>query len=64
LLSAKSISYADPAKGGLSGVVASRAIDRLGIAEQMKHVETAMSALHSLKPQQPGVAISEVNSAH
>src|SRR3954447_9831177 len=36
LLSAKSISYADPAKGGLSGVVASRAIDRLGIAEQMK----------------------------
>src|SRR5436305_715753 len=36
LLSAKSISYADPAKGGLSGVVASRAIDRLGITEQMK----------------------------
>jgi molybdate transport system substrate-binding protein len=36
LLSARSISYADPAKGGLSGVVASRAIERLGIAEQMK----------------------------
>ena len=36
LLSAKSIAYADPAKGGLSGVVASRAIERLGIAEQMK----------------------------
>lgn len=35
LLSAKSISYADPAKGGLSGVVASRAIDRLGLAGQM-----------------------------
>src|SRR3954464_454659 len=35
-LSAKSISYADPAKGGLSGVVAGRAIERLGIAEQMK----------------------------
>src|SRR5438270_671640 len=52
LLSAKSISYADPAKGGLSGVVASRTIDRLGIAEQMKHVETAMSFLHSLKPPQ------------
>src|SRR5436305_13256075 len=52
LLSAKSISYADPAKGGLSGVVASRTIERLGIAEQMKHVETAMSFLHSLKPQQ------------
>ena len=30
LLSARSISYADPAKGGLSGVVASKAIDRLG----------------------------------
>jgi molybdate transport system substrate-binding protein len=36
LLSAKSISYADPAKGGLSGVVAGKAIERLGIAEQMK----------------------------
>lgn len=32
----KSISYADPAKGGLNGVVASHAIERLGIAEQMK----------------------------
>ena len=36
LLAAKSIVYADPAKGGLSGIVAARAIDRLGIAEQMK----------------------------
>jgi molybdate transport system substrate-binding protein len=36
LLSAKSISYADPAKGGLSGIVAAKAIERLGIAEQMK----------------------------
>jgi molybdate transport system substrate-binding protein len=36
LLAAKSISYADPAKGGLSGVVAGKAIDKLGIAEQMK----------------------------
>jgi molybdate transport system substrate-binding protein len=36
LLSARSISYADPAKGGLSGVVAGKAIERLGIAEQMK----------------------------
>lgn len=40
LLSAKSISYADPAKGGLSGVVASRGIERLGIAEQMKSKTT------------------------
>ncbi len=36
LLSAKSITYADPAKGGLSGVVTARAIEHLGIAEQMK----------------------------
>src|ERR1700757_2874233 len=36
LLSAKSIVYADPAKGGLSGIVAARAIEQLGIAEQMK----------------------------
>jgi molybdate transport system substrate-binding protein len=36
LLSARSISYADPSKGGLSGVVAGKAIERLGIAEQMK----------------------------
>lgn len=36
LLSAKSIVYADPAKGGLSGVVAARAIEHLGIADQMK----------------------------
>jgi molybdate transport system substrate-binding protein len=36
LLAAKSIVYADPAKGGLSGVVFARALDRLGIAEQMK----------------------------
>jgi molybdate transport system substrate-binding protein len=36
LLSTKSIVYADPAKGGLSGVVAARAIERLGITEAMK----------------------------
>jgi molybdate transport system substrate-binding protein len=36
LLSAQSIVYADPAKGGLSGIVAAKAIERLGIAEQMK----------------------------
>jgi molybdate transport system substrate-binding protein len=36
LLSAKSIVYADPAKGGLSGIVAARAIERLGITEPMK----------------------------
>jgi len=36
LLAAKSIVYADPAKGGLSGVVFARALERLGIADQMK----------------------------
>ena len=36
LLAAKSISYADPAKGGASGVYFAKVIDRLGIAEQMK----------------------------
>jgi len=36
LLAAKSVTYSDPAKGGLSGTVAKRTIDRLGIAEQLK----------------------------
>jgi molybdate transport system substrate-binding protein len=36
LLSAQSIVYADPAKGGLSGIVAAKAIERLGIADEMK----------------------------
>src|SRR6202012_3268724 len=36
LLQAKSIVYADPAKGGLSGIVAARAVERLGIADQIK----------------------------
>jgi molybdate transport system substrate-binding protein len=36
LLAAKSIVYADPAKGGLSGVYFARVLDRLGIADQMK----------------------------
>jgi molybdate transport system substrate-binding protein len=36
LLATKSIVYADPAKGGLSGVVAARAIEQLGIADAMK----------------------------
>jgi molybdate transport system substrate-binding protein len=36
LLSARSIVYADPAKGGASGVYFARVLDRLGIAEQMQ----------------------------
>ena len=47
MLSAKSISYADPAKGGLSGVVAGKAIERLGIAEQMKAKTTLVPGAQS-----------------
>ena len=36
LLAAKSIVYADPAKGGASGVYFARVVDRLGIADQLK----------------------------
>jgi molybdate transport system substrate-binding protein len=36
LLAAKSIVYADPAKGALSGVYFAGVLDRLGIAEQVK----------------------------
>ncbi len=47
LLAAKSISYADPAKGGLSGVVAGKAIERLGIAEQLKAKTTLVPGAQS-----------------
>jgi|SRR5579884_1052444 len=36
LLSAKSIVYADPAKGGASGVHFARVLDRLGLANQLR----------------------------
>ena len=36
LLATKSISYADPAKGGASGIHFAKVLDRLGIADQMK----------------------------
>ena len=36
LLAVKSISYADPARGGASGVYFAKILDRLGIADQMK----------------------------
>jgi molybdate transport system substrate-binding protein len=36
LLSAKSIVYADPSKGGLSGVYFARVLDRLGISDEIK----------------------------
>src|SRR4030095_5784472 len=36
LLAVKSIVYADPAKGGASGVYFAKVLDRLGIADQMK----------------------------
>jgi molybdate transport system substrate-binding protein len=35
LLATKSISYADPAKGGASGIHIAKVIDRLGITDQM-----------------------------
>jgi molybdate transport system substrate-binding protein len=40
LLNARSIVYADPAKGGASGVYFAKVLDRLGIAEQMKSKTT------------------------
>jgi molybdate transport system substrate-binding protein len=36
LLAAKSIVYADPAKGGASGVYFARVLDQLGLADQLK----------------------------
>jgi molybdate transport system substrate-binding protein len=36
LLAAKSISYADPAQGGASGIHFAHVLERLGIAEEMK----------------------------
>jgi molybdate transport system substrate-binding protein len=36
LLAARSIVYADPAKGGASGVYFARVLERLGVTEQMK----------------------------
>ena len=36
LLATKSISYADPAKGGASGIHIAKVIDRLGISDQMQ----------------------------
>jgi len=36
LLAAKSIAYADPAKGGAAGVYFARVVDRLGISDQLK----------------------------
>jgi molybdate transport system substrate-binding protein len=36
LLATKSISYADPSKGGASGIYFAKVLDRLGITDQMK----------------------------
>jgi molybdate transport system substrate-binding protein len=36
LLAAKSISYPNPARGGASGILMTRVLERLGIAEEMK----------------------------
>ena len=47
LLAAKSIVYADPAKGGASGVVFAHVIDRLGIAKQLKPKTTLVPGAQS-----------------
>jgi molybdate transport system substrate-binding protein len=52
LLDGKSIVYADPAKGGASGVHFAKVLDRLGIADQMKSKTTLV----------PGAQAAEVVS--
>ena len=47
LLAAKSIVYADPAKGGASGVDSAQVIDRLGIAKQLKPKTTLVPGAQS-----------------
>jgi len=47
LLAAKSISYADPANGGFSGVLIAKIIDQLGITAQMKPKTTLVPAAQS-----------------
>jgi molybdate transport system substrate-binding protein len=47
LLAAKSIVYADPAKGGASGVVFAHVIDQLGIAAQLKAKTTLVPGAQS-----------------
>jgi molybdate transport system substrate-binding protein len=47
LLATKSISYADPAKGGASGVYFAKVLDKLGIADQMKAKTTLVPGAES-----------------
>jgi molybdate transport system substrate-binding protein len=47
LLNAKSIVYADPAKGGASGVYFAHVIDQLGIADQLKSKTILVSGAQS-----------------
>lgn len=47
LLNAKSIVYADPAKGGASGVYFAHVIDQLGIADQLKSKTIFVSGAQS-----------------
>jgi molybdate transport system substrate-binding protein len=47
LLNAKSIAYADPAKGGASGVYFAHVIDQLGIAAQLKSKTILVSGAQS-----------------
>jgi len=47
MLAAKSIAYPDPAGGGASGIYVASLLERLGIAEEMKH-KTKLSTLERL----------------
>ena len=52
LLAARSISYADPAKGGVSGIHFARVLERLGIADEMKPKTKLSQSLSSARCRQ------------
>lgn len=54
LLSARSIVYADPGKGGASGVYFAHVLDRLGLAEQLKPKAIAIEAKGHIGARRPG----------
>ncbi|MEO6784188.1 MAG: substrate-binding domain-containing protein [Bradyrhizobium sp.] len=56
LLDAKMIVYADPAKGGASGVYFAHVVDRLGIAEQLKSKTILVPGAQSAEVVAKGVA--------
>ena len=56
LLDAKMIVYADPAKGGASGVYFAHVVDQLGIAEQLKSKTILVPGAQSAELVAKGVA--------